>query len=305
VNLPRSRCAKLATMANRTGLRAAVARRPDGGRRFGLLLALLVSTYLVSAFVSGSVIKTLQLALFLVVVLTAVRASRVPRRIARMVNAVVVAGTAAALVPIRVSPDTPSGPETGTAFAWIALMLLFAAFLIISEVLTAKDITLQSIFGAISAYLIIGSTFAAVYGAISAFGGGHFFANGQPGTVATFQYFSFVTLTTVGYGDFTAAAASGRAVAVLEAILGQVFLAVLVGWLVSVYRAPRFSRDDTESTPPASVTARQNRAAMNAAIRRSARPRPRPSRPGAGRVHHPPRVRHSTAIPPGDARAGR
>jgi hypothetical protein len=279
VNLARRPYAKLASMANRTGLRAAVARRPEGGRRFGLLLALLVSTYLVSAFVSGPLIKTLQLALFLTVELIAVRASRVPRRIARMVNVVVVAGSVAALVPLRISS---AGPETGTAFAWIALLLLFAAFLIVSEVLTARDITLQSIFGAISAYLIIGFTFAAVYGAMSAFGGVPFFANGQPATAATFQYFSFSTLTTVGYGDFTPTVAGGRAVAVMEAILGQVFLAVLVGWLVSVYRAPRFSQDDAGTEPGTAPTARQNRATMGAIVRRSSRHRPARPRSPAG-----------------------
>jgi hypothetical protein len=52
----------------------------------------------------------------------------------------------------------------------------------------------------------------------------------------TFQYFSFTTLTTLGYGDFTAAGDGGRAVAVLEAIIGQMFLATLVARLVAGFR---------------------------------------------------------------------
>jgi hypothetical protein len=68
------------------------------------------------------------------------------------------------------------------------------------------------------------------------FGGNSFFANGQHGDTRTFQYFSFVTLTTTGYGDFTAAGNGGRAVAVLEAITGQVFLATLVARLVAGFR---------------------------------------------------------------------
>ena len=52
----------------------------------------------------------------------------------------------------------------------------------------------------------------------------------------TFQYFSFTTLTTLGYGDFTAAQDSGRAVAVLEAMVGQMFLATLVARLVAGFR---------------------------------------------------------------------
>ncbi len=63
-----------------------------------------------------------------------------------------------------------------------------------------------------------------------------FFANRQPGNTQTFQYFSFTTLTTLGYGDFTAMDSSGRAVAVLEALTGQVFLATLVARLVAAFR---------------------------------------------------------------------
>jgi len=258
---------------------SASAPRPDGNRRFGLLLAVLVGTYVISAFVSGPLTKTLQIALFLGVVMLAVRASRASRRVARLVNSVVAAGSAAAVALAQVMPA--AGAAAGAAFAWIALMLAFAVVLIVREVLAGKDVTLQSIFGAISAYLVIGLMFAACYAAMRDLGGGPFFANGQPATTATFQYFSFTTLTTVGYGDFTAAASSGRAVAVMEAVLGQVFLAVLVGWLVSVFRAPRFARDDTATEPHAPAPARQNRAAMSAAVRRSARRRPAGRRPGA------------------------
>ena len=49
----------------------------------------------------------------------------------------------------------------------------------------------------------------------------------------TFEYFSFVTLTTVGFGDFTAATDAGRAVAMLEALIGQVFLVTIVALVVS------------------------------------------------------------------------
>jgi voltage-gated potassium channel Kch len=55
----------------------------------------------------------------------------------------------------------------------------------------------------------------------------------------TLQYFSFTTLTTLGYGDFTAAGSLGRALAVLEALAGQVFLATLVARLVSAYAGSR------------------------------------------------------------------
>jgi hypothetical protein len=104
-------------------------------------------------------------------------------------------------------------------------------------VLAQPEVSLQSIFGAVSAYVIIGLMFASVYGAINQFTSGDFFVQGAAaGTLKTFQYFSFTTLTTLGYGDYTAAQSGGQAVAVMEAMLGQIFLATLVARLVAGFR---------------------------------------------------------------------
>ena len=80
--------------------------------------------------------------------------------------------------------------------------------------------------------------FSAFFAAIDHLGGGHFFAQGQPDSTQTFQYFSFTTLATLGYGDFTAARNFGRALADLEALTGQIFLVTLVAFLVARFRAP-------------------------------------------------------------------
>ena len=117
-------------------------------------------------------------------------------------------------------------------------MLLMTVIMVVRRVLAKPTVTIQSIYGALSAYLIIGLMFAACYAAIEHLGESAFFANDQPANTQTFQYFSFTTLTTLGYGDFTAAENGGRAVAVLEAMTGQVFLATLVARLVTAYRAP-------------------------------------------------------------------
>jgi hypothetical protein len=110
--------------------------------------------------------------------------------------------------------------------------------LIVRRVLARPTVTIQSIYGALSAYLIIGLMYAAFYGAFQHLASGDFFANHQPANTQTLQYFSFVTLTTLGYGDFTAAGNGGRALAVIEALTGQVFLATLVARLVAAFRAP-------------------------------------------------------------------
>jgi hypothetical protein len=143
----------------------------------------------------------------------------------------------------------------------MALILLLAVVLIVRRVLARPTVTIQSIYGALSAYLVTGLMFAACYSAMEHLGQAPFFADGQPATTQTFQYFSFTTLTTLGYGDFTAAGSGGRAVAVLEAITGQVYLATLVARLVSAYRASGVpaARD------PGRRDARRHRAATYAA----------------------------------------
>jgi hypothetical protein len=107
---------------------------------------------------------------------------------------------------------------------------------IVRQVLSQREVTVQSIYGAISAYLIIGLMFAAFYAAAYYLGPKPFFASHQTGSVSIFQYFSFTTLTTLGYGDYTAFQSGGRAVAMLEAMTGQIFLSVLVAKLVSSFR---------------------------------------------------------------------
>ena len=126
----------------------------------------------------------------------------------------------------------------GTASLWTGVLLLATVVIIVDAVLKLDTVTVQSIYGALSAYLLVGLMFAAFFGAIDGLGGGGFFAQSEPANIRTYQYFSFTTLTTLGYGDFTAGGSFGRAVAVLEALTGQIFLVTLVARLVSAYRGP-------------------------------------------------------------------
>ena len=203
--------------------------------RFGLLLLLLIFTYLLSAFTTGTVVNAVRIVLFAAALLLALRSALVTKWVARLIAGVTLAGSAAALA---LAVAQPSGTGAGVAQIWTGLVLLGAVVAIVHRVLRSPQVTLQSIYAAVSAYMIIGLMFAAFYGAMNRLGGTPFFANGQPGNTRTFQYFSFTTLTTLGYGDFTAAGNGGRAVAVLEAMVGQIFLATLVARLVSAFQRP-------------------------------------------------------------------
>ena len=200
--------------------------------RYGLLLLLLVTTYLISAFTTGDWVDAVQIVVFVGTLMLALRTPLVPRRIARVIVAVVLVGSVVAFGLALTENDT----ALGVAQVWTGLVLLATVVTIVRRVLASSSVTLQSIYAALSAYIIIGLMFAAFYGAMNRLGGAAFFANSQPDDIKTFQYFSFTTLTTLGYGDFTAASDAGRAVAVLEAMVGQIFLATLVARLVSAFR---------------------------------------------------------------------
>jgi voltage-gated potassium channel Kch len=210
---------------------AASGQRPRG-TRFGRLLLLLVFTYVLSAFTTGDLVSSVQVVLFLGVILLALRTGRLQRRVTRVIAIGLLAGTVAALA---LQLADKHGPGAGVANMWTALILLASAFLVIRRVLSQPEITLQSIYGAISAYMILGLMFAAVYSGMDHFSGTFFAQAGEP-SINTFQYFSFITMTTVGYGDYTAAQAPGQAIAVLEAMTGQIFLATLVARLVAGFR---------------------------------------------------------------------
>ena len=217
------------------------ARRAGQGR-YGLLLLVLIATYLLAAFNGGKAASGVQIALVASVVVLALRTSPLPGRWPLLIGVVTAVGSAAAIGASLTGTST----GTGAADLWRALMLLVTAVLIVRRVLAWPTVTIQSIYGALSAYLVAGLMFAACYAAIQHLGHSPFFADGEPATTQTFQYFSFTTLTTLGYGDFTAAGNGGRAVAVLEALAGQVYLATLVARLVAAYRVE--DRDDDQGS---------------------------------------------------------
>jgi hypothetical protein len=213
---------------------AGAAAAPRG--RFGLLLLVLIVSYIVTALSKGRLIDGLQIILFAGAALLALRNSSAPRRMARLTLAALIGGTVIMLI---LSLSLATGDEgTGVANLWAGLILLFAVGVIVRRVLSLGTVTMQSIYGAISAYLIIGLMFAAFYAAIDHLSGHAFFEAGRGDNTQTFQYFSFTTLTTLGYGDFVAVQNGGRAIAVLEALTGQIFLATLVARLVAAYRSP-------------------------------------------------------------------
>jgi hypothetical protein len=106
-------------------------------------------------------------------------------------------------------------------------------------------VTVQTMFGGLCVYLLIGALFAFTYGVIDALATAPFFAELNGATAPDYLYFSFTTLTTTGYGDLTAAADLGRSLAMTEALTGQIYMVTVVALIVSNLRRP------ARQSPPA------------------------------------------------------
>ena len=121
------------------------------------------------------------------------------------------------------------------AFVMMSLLLLACPVAIFFRLFSHHRVTIQTLLGAICVYVLIGLLFAYVDFAYQLVSGMSYFA--QPGQHGSpdFVYFSFITMTTLDYGDLSPAHGLPRTTAVLEALTGQVFLVVLVARLVTLY----------------------------------------------------------------------
>ncbi|MFZ1115083.1 MAG: potassium channel family protein, partial [Propionibacteriaceae bacterium] len=130
----------------------------------------------------------------------------------------------------------------GVSEVWFAVVFLLTLIAVLRRVLIHQEVTLETICGALAAYLLLGLMFSAVYGAMADLGDQQLFVQVAEPSITLRQYFSFTTLTTLGYGDVTAATNIGRAVATLEAICGQIFLVTLIARLVANFAGRRSTR---------------------------------------------------------------
>jgi len=142
----------------------------------------------------------------------------------------------------------------GVDAAFVIVACGTLAGIVLAQVFREGPITSQRIQGAIAAYLLVALMFAAAYTWIDLHIDGAF--TGPVGITALqhdpmqrFVYFSFVTLTTVGYGDIAPVAPIARSLSMMEAVLGQLFPAILLARLVSMelyYRQRRFESEQAK-----------------------------------------------------------
>ena len=203
--------------------------------RFQLLLLVLLSLYAVVPFLEGRWFADLVGTAVTVFAVASVSEKRGLLAVFSLLAVAIIAGTWYAHF----------FPGYSIAVAVHLLGALFQALVvgaILAHVFKSTHITRETIAGAICAYLLIGAIWAHVFSTVENVSPGSFADNSIEAAASgpepmrdqadRFTYFSFVTLTTLGYGDITPMTRAAKNLAALEAIFGQLYLAVLIARLV-------------------------------------------------------------------------
>ena len=215
---------------------------------FGLVLLLILATIMTVSLGAGAVGQFIGVCLSGFTLLFVLHTSDARRRTFRAALAVVAVAVGGAAVSLLSDADRGS-----TAAGLIGLLLAFAApVIILRRILNSPTITVRLVLGALAIYLLVGLTYAYLYPVVGAVTNEPFFVQTSKPQAIDYVYFSYVTLTTVGYGDFTASSSVGRMIAVSEALTGQLYLVSAVALLVgnigrTIVRGTR--RSDVEVAP--------------------------------------------------------
>ena len=202
-----------------------------GSFRFGavFLLTLTLCVFLIvapDADWARAVALALQSAALIVVVATS-RASAAVRR-----ERTTAAGAAAVVVFLAVA--TGVSPQWAVYVLGVAMSLAIPIAIVggLVRLMRLHGVTLQTVAGALAIYLLLGIVFAWLYALFGQLADGPFFTGADAEMQGSRVYFSFTALTTTGFGDLAAATDAGRALVVLEMLVGQLYLVTVIGVLV-------------------------------------------------------------------------
>jgi hypothetical protein len=200
---------------------------------YASLLALLIGNFFLLELVDdrrwGSIGSTLLGAVALVVAISDPHTGNVIRRRDAIAIGVAVAFSAVLLF-------TTSKHLVGVSYL-IPVGLLVTATLpvTISRVLHHRRVTFETVLGAVCIFVLVGLLFAFLFLAVDQLRDAPFFRQVGPHGQGEYLYFSFVVLTTLGFGDLSPVRGLPQALVVIEALLGQIFLVTLVARLVTLW----------------------------------------------------------------------
>lgn len=224
----------------RRGERAAGTARSiaelKGSYRYGLVLLLAIlstgAQMLLHDTPAALLAQSLLMAMLVITALFAENATRAQWRHVGMLVGISVLGLVAATIA---GPRGQS--ERAVMFGLSGVLAVVGAIIVARGVITGirveRRVTLHSVMGALTVYLLAGLIFAFVYGVLDEIVSGPVLSNLGSNKHPEEVYFSFITLATVGYGDITPLVPVARMTAVLEALFGQLYLVTIVAVIVS------------------------------------------------------------------------
>lgn len=203
----------------------------EAAYRYGIVFLLVLSLV---AFViiapAGPGARAIGFAIEALALLVVAATSRAPveaRR--RQALAVAFAGAVlAVLIATGTLPDAAIFAINGLLAAAIPFTLVGGLI----RLLRGRGVSAQAVAGALAVYLLVGLLFAWLVVLIANIEGVPYFAQQRGVTASSAVYFSFTVMTTTGFGDLTAVTRLGRALAVLEEVIGQIYVVVVIGVLV-------------------------------------------------------------------------
>lgn len=131
------------------------------------------------------------------------------------------------------------------AFSFGTILYLYIIVLLVKNLLSYRVVTTNLIYCAISTYLLIGIMWTSIYVVVEGISPGSFLGVSETSDLV---YFSFVTLTTVGYGDIVPQFILAKRLAILEAAMGGVYLAVIIAMIVGRYMSMQTEQDSNSET---------------------------------------------------------
>jgi hypothetical protein len=205
--------------------------------RYGFVLALILLDYIALSLLSGETAAwarvAAQVSLGVTLIVTLV-AAQVRRRWLIVAAFFVFSG----LFALGGAAIFRNDLLTGLVYVTGALLVIVTPILILRDVAEHTVVTTDTVMGAACAYLLFGICFALIYATVGQFMPDGFFGTGKSPT-SDFLFFSFTTLTTVGYGNLIPATPVGQSLAMVEALSGQIYLVIVVARLVSIWGQER------------------------------------------------------------------
>ena len=203
-------------------------------RRFFILLVLILLTIVLTPFLDQFIETRVLMDIFLTTIFFAIIFAIRSKRTHGIIGSILV-------LPLIVSTWSIyfiESPHIGLLTRIFgALFFAYAVIIILQIVVRSTEVTQETIFAAIVAYLLIALMWAFLYMTMELVIPGSFTRPEASIRAETmhFEYFSFVTITTLGYGDITPLTNRASALVLLEALVGQIYLVVLVAWLVGMH----------------------------------------------------------------------